>query len=262
MERETIIVERDAGIVTVTLNRPDRKNAANGVMWQELYAVLQEVARRRDDRVLVMTGAGGAFCSGADITDPVGVSGDSADPHIVRLQFLGAVVQNLFDLPKPSIAKVRGAATGAGLSLALCCDLTAVASTARLSEIFARRGLSLDGGSSWLLPRLVGLHRAKELAYFADTLSGEEAASLGLVNRAVPEDELDALVDEWARRLAAGPPLALSMIKRQLNDASGVSMAQALEGEARCQAVNLSTEDTREAMRAFVQKRDPHFTGR
>jgi enoyl-CoA hydratase/carnithine racemase len=259
---ETIIVERDAGVVTVTLNRPERKNAANGAMWQELHALLQEVTHRREDRVLVVTGAGGAFCSGADITDPTGVSGDTADPHLVRMRFLGTVMLALFDLPKPSIAKIRGIAAGAGLSMALCCDLTVASSTARLSEIFSRRGLSVDGGSSWLLPRLVGLHRAKELAYFADTLSAEEAGSMGLVNRVVADDELDAFVDSWARRLADGPPLAFSMTKKLLNDAGALSMAHALEDEARCQTVNFATADTREAMLAFVEKRDPHFTGR
>jgi enoyl-CoA hydratase/carnithine racemase len=262
MSGETIIVERDSGVVTVTLNRPERKNAANGAMWQELYATVQEVGRNRDDRVLVVTGAGGAFCSGADIGDPKGISGDSDDPPLTRMRFLGSVMASLFDLPKPTIAKIRGIAAGAGLSLALCCDLTVVSSNARLSEIFARRGLSVDGGSSWLLPRLVGLHRAKELAYFAETLSAEEALAFGLVNRLVPDDDLDAFVDDWARRLAAGPPIALSMTKKLLNDSAAVSMAQALEDEARCQTVNFATDDTREAMRAFAEKRDPHFTGR
>jgi enoyl-CoA hydratase/carnithine racemase len=262
MSDETIIVERDAGVVTVTLNRPERKNAANGAMWQELYATLQEVAHRRDDRVLVVTGAGGAFCSGADIGDPKGISGDSEDPPLTRMRFLGSVMLALHGLPKPTIAKIRGIAAGAGLSLALCCDLTVVSNTARLSEFFTKRGLSVDGGSSWLLPRLVGLQRAKELAYFADTLSAEEAMAFGLVNRLVADDELDAFVDGWARRLAAGPPIALSMTKRLLNDSAAVSMAQALEDEARCQTVNFTTEDTREAMRAFAEKREPKFIGR
>ncbi|MGH9016961.1 MAG: enoyl-CoA hydratase/isomerase family protein [Acidimicrobiales bacterium] len=262
MHGETIIVERDDGIVTVTLNRPERKNAANGTMWQELYATFQDVARNRQDRVLVLTGAGGAFCSGADIGDPKGISGDSDDPPLTRMRFLGSVMLALYDLPKPTIAKIRGIAAGAGLSLALSCDLTVASSEARLSEIFAKRGLSVDGGSSWLLPRLIGLHKAKELAYFADTVSAEDAGALGLLNRVVPEAELDALVGEWAARLAAGPPIALSMSKKLLNNSASVSMAQALEDEARCQTVNFTTEDTREAMRAFAEKRSPNFVGR
>jgi len=259
---ETILVKRDQGVVSVTLNRPERKNAANGLMWKELCDLFGEVAHARADRVLVITGAGDAFCSGADIADPNGVSGDPEDPHLVRMRFLGEVMLALHELPKPTIAKVNGIAAGAGLSLALGCDLVVAAQSARFSEIFARRGLSVDGGSSWFLPRLVGLHRAKELAYFADILSAEQAASFGLVNRVVPDNELDDLVDTWARRLAEGPPIALSMTKKLLNNSMNVTMAEALEDEARCQTVNFFTADTAEAMRAFAEKRDPRFEGR
>jgi enoyl-CoA hydratase/carnithine racemase len=259
---ETIIVERDGGVVSVTLNRPERKNAANGLMWVELRQTFYEVAHSSADRVLVLTGAGGAFCSGADIGDPSGVSGNPSDPHLIRMEFLGEVMLALHDVPKPTIAKVRGIAAGAGLSLALGCDLVVAGEDARFSEIFARRGLSIDGGSSWLLPRLVGMHRAKELAYFAEILSAEEALDFGLVNRVLPDSELDEFVDTWARRLAQGPPLALSMTKNLLHEGSRSSMADALENEARCQTVNFFTEDTAEAMRAFAEKRDPVFKGR
>ena len=261
MSTQTIIVERADGVVTVTLNRPERKNAGNGLMWHELLDTVADVAGRRQDRVVVLTGAGGAFCSGADIADPGGVSGDPDDPHLVRMRFFGQVVLALHRLPKPTIAKVRGIAAGAGMSLALVCDLTVASDNARFSEIFSKRGLSVDGGSSWLLPRLIGLHKAKELAYFADILSAQEAAEYGLVNRVVPDGEIDAFVDGWARRLAAGPPIALSMTKALLDNAMSVTMAQALEDEARCQTVNFHTDDTAEAMRAFAEKREPNFTG-
>ena len=262
MTYETIIVERAAGVVTVTLNRPDKKNAATGRMWQELATVFAEVHRRRDDRVLVLTGAGGDFCSGADISDPAGVSGDPEDPHLKRMQFFGDVMLALHQVPKPTLAKIRGVAAGAGLSMALGCDLTVAAASARVSVIFSRRGLSLDGGASWLLPRLVGLHRAKELAFFGDMLPAADAAAMGLLNRVVPDDQLDAAVDDWARRLAAGPPLALSMTKRLLEAGTTSSMAAALEAEATAQTVNFATEDTAEAMRAFAQRREPDFRGR
>jgi enoyl-CoA hydratase/carnithine racemase len=258
----TVIVERDDGIVTATLNRPEKKNAANGRMWQELLQLFGEVRHRRADRVLVLAGAGGDFCSGADITDPAGVSGDPEDPHLLRMQFLGEVAQALHDLPKPTIAKVRGVAAGAGLSLALGCDLTVVAASARLSVIFSRRGLSVDGGASWLLPRLVGLHRAKALAFFGDLLPAAEAAEIGLVNRVVPDAELDTVVDDWARRLADGPPLALALTKRLLEHGATASMAQALEAEATAQTVNFATADTAEALRAFAERRPPRFHGR
>jgi 2-(1,2-epoxy-1,2-dihydrophenyl)acetyl-CoA isomerase len=254
---ETLLVERDGGIVTVTLNRPEKKNAANDQMWLDLMAVFTEVADRAEDRVLVITGAGGAFCSGADLssTDSLTRSG------LARMRHIGSVALALHRLPKPTIAKVNGVAAGAGCNLALGCDLIVASDAARFSEIFAKRGLSLDFGGSWLLPRLVGMHKAKELALLADVIPASEAERLGIVNRVVPADELDAFVDDWARRLAAGPPLALSMSKTMLNNSLMVSMDQALEDEARSQSVNFSTKDFSEAIRAFMEKRDPDFQG-
>jgi 2-(1,2-epoxy-1,2-dihydrophenyl)acetyl-CoA isomerase len=148
------------------------------------------------------------------------------------------------------------------MSMALGCDLVVAAESARFSQIFSKRGLSIDFGASWLLPRLIGLHRAKELAFFADIISAREAAEFGVVNRVVPDDQLDAFVGEWAGRLAAGPPLALSMTKTMLNNSANISMDQAIEEETRSQAVNFSTSDTAEAMVAFAEKRDPTFHGR
>jgi 2-(1,2-epoxy-1,2-dihydrophenyl)acetyl-CoA isomerase len=258
---ETILVDRKDGIVTVTLNRPEKKNAANGVMWNELRETFDEVADRADDRVVVITGAGGAFCSGADLTDLGGGGGER--PHqLVNMRHIGNTALALHRLAKPTIAKVGGVAAGAGCNLALGCDLVVASDEARFSEIFARRGLSIDFGGSWLLPRLIGLHKAKELALFADVISAKEAADLGIVNRVVPAGDLDRFVDDWAGRLASGPPLALSMTKTMLNNSFMVSMDQALEDEARCQTVNFGTEDTAEAMAAFVQKREPKFQGR
>lgn len=254
---ETILIDRRDGVVTVTLNRPEKRNAANNQMWRELLDVFGEVATNDEDRVVVLTGAGGAFCSGADLTDP----SELAEGGLAWMRRTHRTAAALHHLPKPTIAKVHGIAVGAGLNLALGCDLVVASDEARFSEIFARRGLSIDFGGSWLLPRLIGLHRAKELALLADVISAEEARDFGIVNRVVPAAELDAAVDEWARRLAAGPPVALSMTKTLLNNAFSVSIDDALEDEARCQAVNFATADMREAMRAFVEKRDPVFRG-
>ncbi len=261
-ELRTLIVERDGGVVTVTMNRPERKNAANGTMWRELLSVFDDVAADRSARTLVLTGAGGAFCSGADLSDPSDVAGRPGDPYLVQMRALADVALRLHRLPKPTVAKVNGVAAGAGMSLAIGCDLVVASESARFSQIFARRGLSVDFGASWLLPRLIGLHRAKELAFFADILSADEAAEFGLVNRVVPDDELDAFVDGWARRLADGPTLALSMTKTMLNNSMAVSMEQALEDEARSQTANFGTRDTREALAAFVERRPPAFEGR
>jgi 2-(1,2-epoxy-1,2-dihydrophenyl)acetyl-CoA isomerase len=168
----------------------------------------------------------------------------------------------LHDLPKPAIAKVNGDAVGAGMNLALGCDLIVAAESARFSEIFARRSLSVDFGGTWLLPRLVGLHKAKELALLADVVSAEEAERIGVVNRVVPDDELDAFVADWAKRLAEGPPLALQLTKRMLNSSLSLSLHDALQWEAAAQSVNLVSQDTREGIVAFVEKRAPVFKGR
>jgi 2-(1,2-epoxy-1,2-dihydrophenyl)acetyl-CoA isomerase len=255
---ETLIVERDDGIVTVTLNRPEKKNAANSVMWDELLATFGEIANREDDRVVVITGAGGAFCSGADLSDPAALN----QHGLTRMRHIGDVAIALHRLPQPTIAKVGGVAAGAGCNLALGCDLIVASDEARFSEIFSKRGLSIDFGASWLLPRLIGIHKAKELAFFADVISAQEAFDFGLVNRLVRAGDLDAFVADWAARLAAGPPLALSMTKTMLNNSLAVSFDQALEDEARAQSVNFSSADTGEAMAAFMQKREPKFQGR
>lgn len=254
---ETLLVERDDGVVTVTLNRPEKKNAMNDAMWRELAAEFRTIATSATDRVVVVTGAGGAFCSGADL------GGMGTDRH--RWYHMGLVhdaAMAAHRIPQPVIAKVDGVAVGAGMNLALGCDLVVASEEARFSEIFAKRSLSIDYGGSWLLPRLVGMHKAKELALFADMLSAKEAADLGLVNRVVPVAELDAFVDGWARTLAAGPPIALAQTKRLLNTGVAATLQQALDDEGWAQTVNFSTRDTAEAMEAFVAKRAPSFEGR
>ena len=227
-------------------------------MWRELLETFEDIERRPDDRVMVVTGAGGAFCSGADL--------GSFSPKEGPLNWMRGVGDG-----RPGPAPVpqadasprsRGVAAGAGCNLALGCDLIVASDEARFSEIFARRGLSIDFGGSWLLPRLVGLHKAKELALLADIISAKEAAGIGIVNRVVPAGDLDAFVADWARRLAAGPPIALSMTKTMLNNSFSVSFDQAVEDEARAQTVNLGTDDVAEAMEAFTQRREPRFQGR
>jgi enoyl-CoA hydratase/carnithine racemase len=254
---DTLLIDRAEGVVTVTMNRPEKKNAANATMWQELLQCFAEVTQRAEDRVIVLTGAGGSFCSGADLT-----ALGSADHPFSLMRVIGDVALALHRIPKPTIAKVHGVAAGAGCNMALGCDLIVASDDARFCEIFARRGLSIDFGGSWLLPRIVGLQRAKELALLADMVSAKEALELGLVNRVVSAVELDDFVDGWARRLAAGPPLALGMTKSLLNQSFEVSMAKALDDEGRCQVVNFSTRDAAEALAAFLEKREPHFEGR
>ena len=262
---ETIIVDRGTGerqgIVTITLNRPQKKNALNDVMWDELLATFRAIAASDTDRCVVITGAGGAFCSGADLSGRAeGAERPRHQWHNMR--HVGDVCLALQRIPQPVIAKVPGVAAGAGLNLALGCDLIVASDEARFSEIFAKRGLSVDFGGSWLLPRLVGMHKAKELALFADIISAKEAEAMGLVNRVVPAGDIDAFVDDWARKLAAGPPIALMQTKRLLTNSFEVTLEQALEDEGWAQTVNFGTQDTPEAIKAFIEKRAPHFQGR
>lgn len=259
VEYETLQIERADGVVTVTLNRPERKNAANGQMWDDLLHVARQIAADPTDRAVVLTGAAGDFCSGADLT---GMVGGREVHQLAAMRHVGDVCLAWYRLPQPTVAKVRGVAVGAGMNLALVCDLVVAGSTARFSEIFARRGLSIDFGGSWVLPRRVGMHRAKELALLADIIGADDAMAMGLVNRVLPDDELDAFVDEWARRLASGPSIALAMTKRLLNNSLNVTLEEALDDEGLSQTVNFSTSDTREAVMAFLEKRQPTFEGR
>lgn len=259
---ETLLVDRSDGVVTVTMNRPEKKNALSHRMYGELRATFDEVAERRDDRVLVLTGAGDGFCSGHDLTDAsnlermTGVGGSLAN-----MRRIGSVATTLHELPKPTIAAVNGVAAGAGCNMALGCDLILASEDARFSQIFVRRGLTVDFGGTWLLPRLVGLHKAKELAFFGDVISAKAAADVGIVNRLVPAAQLMAEVGTLAARLAQLAPLPLSVMKKCLNDSFELSMAQAVEQEAVAQSMMFSTKDTEDAVRAFVEKREPNFQG-
>jgi 2-(1,2-epoxy-1,2-dihydrophenyl)acetyl-CoA isomerase len=243
-------------VATITLDQPARRNAMTVPMWQALRSLLEEVADNGDIRVLVLTGAGEDFCSGMDVV------GSAVEAHPVhRLQGTNRAVLALHNLRIPTIARLDGVAVGAGANLALGCDLVIASDRARLSQIFTHRALSVDSGGSWILPRLVGLHRAKELCFLGDIISAQQAQEFGLYAKVVPAAELDPTVAELAARLAAAPPVALQQTKRLLNEGFSATFEQALESELRAQSVNLQGADSAEAFDAFRTKRTPMFTG-
>jgi len=253
----------ETGVLTLTMNRPQRKNALDIEMADAMVAALDAADADMEVRSVVLTGSGDAFCSGGDLGDGGSKGGSAKSPHALTLmRRISRPATALHHFSKPVIAKVNGVAAGAGWNLALGCDVIVAADAARFCQIFARRGLSIDMGGTWLLPRRVGLHRAKELALLADWISAEEAERIGVVNRVVPAAELDAFVGDWAERLAAGPPVALALTKQMLDGASTRSFEEALDLECTSQAVNIATQDTREAFKAFFEKRPPKFEGR
>lgn len=250
-----ILADVREGVLAVVLNRPDRKNALDPQAWDELFDVLREAEVDPDVRVVVITGAGDAFCAGADI---------SAAPQghpVTRVTRIAQTANALFNLPKPTIAKVDGAAVGAGFNLALCCDFVVASDRSRFSEIFVRRGLSVDFGGSWLLPHMLGLQRAKQLVMLGDFVTAQEAAALGLVMSVVPAEGLSSAVSELAGRLVQGPPIAQTLNKQLVIEGSMSSFTSALAAEVKAQAVNYATADAGAARAAFSDKSTPVFTG-
>lgn len=254
MSQVLLSSDRD-GVRTLTLNRPERRNALDAALWVELADALRDLKRDRGIRALVLTGAGGAFCSGADIG-----TGEQIHPRY-KLDRLTDVALALHELAVPTIAKVTGIAVGAGWNLALGCDLVVATPESRFCQIFSKRGLSVDLGGSWLLPKIVGLQQAKRLVLLADMIDAAEAHTLGLVTWVTPAEDIDTFVDELAGRLASGPAYALAQSKALLNDGANATLREALANEARAQPGNFATVDSSEAYAAFAGKREPEFTG-
>lgn len=258
---ETLVWEQEGHVATITLNRPAKKNAMSWSMFAEIGAVFERAASEDDVRCLIVTGAGDAFCSGADLTDEANMS-SSAFELKDRMRRIHAIARAVAMCPKPTIAKVTGIAAGAGCNLALSCDLIVGSHNAAFAELFVKRGLVVDFGGSWALTRLLPLHKAKELALLGETISAEEAARIGLLNRLCDDGEIDAVVKDLSERLAGLPPRTVSLIKENLNHASERSLAENLDAESITQALCFASEDTREAVMAWVEKREPKFTGR
>jgi enoyl-CoA hydratase/carnithine racemase len=255
MTDQPILSARSGGVLRLTLNRPRRRNAMDHDAWEALYLELRAASIDDAVRAVVLTGADHTFCAGADI------SGVPVGHPLTRIRHLSRVAEAVHSFPKPVIAQVEGYAIGAGWNLALCCDLVVAATTAAFSQIFVSRGLSPDFGGSWLLPRLAGLQQAKRLAFLADRITAAEACELGLVTWVVEPEQIDDFVRDLGARLAAQPPVALAQTKELLNAGVDRTFPQALEDEARAQAVNYATEDAPRAIRAFKSGEPVEFTG-
>ncbi len=249
------------GVAVVTLNRPDVLNALNGEMVEALSDALDQ-ASKDGARAGLLTGSGRGFCSGADLAN----LGQSMDPtnsvHVRKwVNRMHEVLLKLFEMEIPWVAAVNGPAVGVGCNFALACDLVIMSEEAYFYWAFTKRGLSVDGGGTWLLPHLVGLQRAKQLVMLPEKVSASESQSMGIASDIVPQDQLMTKATETAQRLAQGPTVAYGITKTAMNRSLSHTFREALAYEAQGQGINVRTEDVQEGIMAFLQKRDPNFKG-
>ncbi|MCG3130072.1 MAG: 1,2-epoxyphenylacetyl-CoA isomerase [Phycisphaerae bacterium] len=260
---ETLLVETDGPVCVLTLNRPDKLNAFNGRMTEDLSDAFKQIERDAGVRAVVLTGAGRAFCSGQDLAD-LESKYRGGEALVLGDRLRGAynpLIRRIVELDRPVIAAVNGVAAGAGCSLALACDLRVASDKASFIEVFINVGLVPDSGSSFFLPRLIGFGRALEMCVTGDKLSAADALTLGLVCKVVPGEDVRAAAMELARRLAAMPTKAIALTKRLMYASATNTLAAQLEAEAYAQETAGKTQDHREGVMAFLDKRKPRFTG-
>ncbi|MFF5975610.1 enoyl-CoA hydratase/isomerase family protein [Streptomyces sp. NPDC012769] len=261
---EDVLHAVENGVSWITLNRPEAMNAVTWEQRERIVALLDEASADPEVRAVVVTATGRGFCAGADLRGGPSAAGERVQGDVARMirrgaqRFVGAVL----DCEKPVIAAVNGTAAGIGAHLAFACDLVIAAESARFVEVFVRRGIVPDGGGAYLLPRLVGPQRAKELMFFGDAVPAAEARAMGLVNRLVPAEELEKTAREWAERLAQGPTRALALTKQLVNASLDADRAAAFAAEAAAQELCMTTRDAREGVAAFVERRAARFEGR
>ncbi|MEV0602799.1 enoyl-CoA hydratase-related protein [Streptomyces sp. NPDC050315] len=265
-----ILHTTDNGVAWITLNRPQAMHALTPDQRERIISRLAEASADPAVRAVVITATGRAFCAGADLRPRPDADGSSSGSgervagDVARMIRQGAqqLIAAVMDCEKPVIAAVNGTAAGLGAHLALACDLALAAESATFIEVFVRRGLVPDGGGAYLLPRLIGPQRAKELMFFGDALPAAEAERLGLVNRVVPDGELAKTAAAWADRLAAGPTRALALTKQLVNASLDSDRGAAFAAEAAAQEINMTTADAQEGVAAFVARRTPEYRGR
>ena len=263
MSYEHVLLNKKDHIALITLNRPEKLNAFGGRMRQEISEAVQDVCADNDVRVIVITGAGKAFCVGGDVTEFV--SGETkalTETLPSERPAMSQIVLALNRVEKPVIAAVNGVAAGGGVNLALACDIRIASEKARFAQVFTRRGVHPDWGGIYFLPRLVGYAKAAELIFSGEVIEAQEAYKLGMVNKVVPHDQLMEAAGKMAERMAKNAPIPIAFAKRGLQNFYKWDLAQALDYESYVLSVTMKTEDIKEGFTAFLQKREPNFKGR
>ncbi len=261
MAYENILYEVADGVATITLNRPDSLNAFNSQMIRETADAFKQSGRDPDARCVLITGAGKGFSSGQDLKEVQERDGDFSIADHLR-QGYNRLVQRMVTLEKPIVGAINGVAAGAGCGVALACDIRVASENASFMLAFSRVGLIPDTGSTWILTRLVGYARAYEMAITADRVPAEKALEWGMVNRLAPAEQLMEIARAWALKLAEGPTRAFGLTKRAMLRSFNLTLDEALEYEAMLQGAAAQTEDNREGVQAFIEKRQPQFEGK
>jgi len=259
---EHVLLDKKDGIATITLNRPEKMNAFGGRMRQEIEDVTRDACSDAGVRVIVITGAGKAFCVGGDVNEKVAGQSkalDSTSPS--ERPAMSKIVLALSQVEKPTIAAVNGVAAGGGVNLALCCDIRIASENARFGQVYVKRGIHPDWGGIYFLPRLVGYAKACELIFSGDVIDAEEACRIGMVNRVVPHETLMSSVATLAGRIAGNAPIPIALAKRGLQNLHRWDLPQALDYEAYALSVCRKSKDMEEGFRAFLEKREPKFSG-
>jgi len=260
MEFKTLLYQKEGSVLRLTLNRPDVYNAIDDTLSYELQDALKAAEKDSEVRVIIFTGTGKAFCSGQDLKAISGIEKRSFIDSINKRY--NPIIRAMRTIPKPIICRLNGVAAGAGCSLALACDFIVASESAVLVEAFINIGLVLDSGSSFFLPRMVGSTRAFEIATMAPKISGQQAFDWGIANRVTSPENLDTVTDEIAAYYAAAPTKAIGLMKKMLNRSTSNDMENVLEYEAYCQEIAGNSEDNKEGVRAFIEKRKPDFKGK
>jgi 2-(1,2-epoxy-1,2-dihydrophenyl)acetyl-CoA isomerase len=258
---DMILQSLEDGLLTITMNRPDRRNALHPDMTRGLVEAARRAQEDSEVRAVLLKGAGGTFCVGGDVRAMATAGPRPLEERVAVLRKGMEVSRILHQMPKPVVAQLDGAAAGAGLSIALACDLRVASESVKITTAFAKVGFSGDYGGTYFLTQMLGSAKARELYLLSPVLNGRDALALGLVNRVVPDADVDAAAREMAMSLAQGPSVTLGYIKRNINNAEHLSLEACFDGEAMHHSRSGETDDHKEAAKAFVEKRKPVFVG-